>query len=90
MNLRDSVVIPKHVMARQVGQETVILDLRTGVYFGLDEVGAQIWQLMADGKTLQAICDELLARYDTTRGQAEADVLRLSDELHRSGLISTT
>ncbi len=88
MNLSDHVVIPKQVMAREAGSETVILDLRSGIYFGLDEVGAQIWQVMARGVPLQTVCDELLSRYDTTRSTLEADVLRLAEELEGAGLIT--
>ena len=40
MNLSDSLSIPSQVMARTVGDETVILDLASGTYFGLDPIGA--------------------------------------------------
>jgi len=49
MNLSDKVTIPAQVMARTVGDETVILDLASGTYYGLDPVGARIWQLMSEG-----------------------------------------
>ena len=39
---------------------TVILDLASGTYYGLDPVGARMWQLMADGQTLAAICDTMI------------------------------
>ncbi|MBK9987508.1 MAG: hypothetical protein IPP21_11335 [Betaproteobacteria bacterium] len=42
MNLSDKVTIPTQVMARTVGDETVILDLASGTYFGLDPVGAHV------------------------------------------------
>jgi hypothetical protein len=37
-------------MARTVGDETVILDLANGTYYGLDPVGARMWQLMSEGQ----------------------------------------
>ena len=67
MNLSDKVTIPTQVMARTVGDETVILDLASGTYYGLDPVGARMWQLMTDGQTLAAICDDAAGR---VRGDA--------------------
>lgn len=43
MKLSISVAIPAQVLARRVGEEIVILNLESGVYFGLDPVGARIW-----------------------------------------------
>ena len=42
MEITDRVAIPKDVMARQVGDETVILNLTSGTYYGLDAIGARI------------------------------------------------
>ena len=88
MNLSDKVTIPTQVMARTVGDETVILDLATGTYYGLDPVGARMWQLMAEGQTLAAVCDALLDEYEVTREALEGDILRLTEELQAKGLVS--
>lgn len=87
MNLTDRFSAPKHVMARVVGDETVILDLQSGVYFGLDPVGTEIWKLLSAGTSLAGICTALLARYDVTAAQLEPDVLKLASELQSRGLI---
>lgn len=87
MKLSDKVLIPAQVMARQVGDETVILDLASGTYFGLDPVGARIWQLMAEGKSLSDICDTMLDEYDVTRDALERDVIELARGLDAQGLI---
>ena len=86
MNLSDKVIIPSQVMARQVGEEVVILDLASGTYFGLDPVGARIWALMGEGRTLAEICATMLEEYEVERAQLEADVLRLAAELLERGL----
>jgi hypothetical protein len=88
MNLTDKLTIPTQVMARAVGDETVILDLASGTYYGLDPVGARMWQLMADGQPLAAICDTLLDEYEVTREALEGDILRLTEELRAKGLVS--
>ena len=87
MKLSDRVSIPPHVMARTVGDETVILDLANGTYFGLDPVGARMWELMGEGKTLAEICEELLEEYEVSRDDLERDTLRLTQELADQGLV---
>lgn len=81
MSLSDKVTIPAQVMARQVGDETVILDLASGTYFGLDTLGARIWQLMSEGQTLAQVCQTMLAEYEVTREDIERDVLGLVQTL---------
>ena len=87
MKLADRVRIPQEVLARQVGEETVMLDLANGTYFGLDPVGARIWQLLVEGKPLVEICDVMEGEYDATRDDIERDLLSLLDDLKAHGLI---
>jgi hypothetical protein len=87
MELTDKVAIPTQVMARQVGDETVILDLASGTYFGLDPVGARIWQLIGEDRTAAEICEMMLEEYEVEREQLETDVLRLTGELLERGLV---
>ena len=89
MNPGDKIMIPAQVVARQVGEETVILDLGSGTYFGLDATGARIWQLMGEGKTLAEICEVMLAEYEVSREAIERDVLALAEELCAKQLISS-
>lgn len=89
MNLSDKITIPSQVLARQVGDETVILDLESGIYYGLDPVGARIWQLMVEGRPLHEVCDVMLAEYDVAREDLERDILKLVGDLSAQKLIST-
>lgn len=88
MDLTDKLAIPTQVMARTVGDETVLLDLASGTYFGLDPVGARIWQLIGEGKALADICTAVLDEYEVERVQLETDVLRLTGELLERGLVA--
>jgi len=88
MNLTDKVSIPAQVMARQVGTETVLLDLASGTYFGLDPVGARIWELMGEDKTLAQVCDTMQEEFEVTREDIERDVLDLMEQLQAKQLIS--
>jgi hypothetical protein len=75
------------VLFQEVGEETVLLDLASESYFGLNEVGARIWQLIGDGATLQSIFDALVAEFDAEPERIRADLLALVDELAKAGLI---
>ena len=66
----------------------MILDLASGTYYGLDPVGARIWQLMAEGQTLKQVCEIMLAEYEVTRENIERDVLALVQTLLERKLVS--
>ena len=90
MNLNDRLVVPDDVFAREVGGETVLLDLATGIYFGLDAVGARIWQqIESENATLAEACDVVEREYDVSREQLERDVLALAERLLEHGLVAT-
>ncbi len=89
MKLTDKFLISDDVVARDVGGEVVLLDLASGTYFGLDSVGARIWQLLEeDGRTLAEACDVVIQEYEVARDVLEHDVLELARQLAEHGLIA--
>lgn len=80
-------IIPAHVMSRQVGDETVILDLGSGTYFGLNPVGARVWQLLSGGSAVADIVTTLLGEFDAAEDQLQDDVDALIAELVTRGLV---
>ncbi len=85
--MTDHVRIADGVVYKRVGDETILLDFDAGVYYGLDSVGARIWELLADARSLEAIVDTLLEEYDVTRDVLEKDVAELLSELELKQLI---
>ena len=75
------------VMARVIGNETVMLHLNSGTYFGLDPIGTQIWEMIEEGAPLTTICDALVAEYHQPRVKIEGDVQLLVQELIDNKLI---
>lgn len=90
MKTDAKIVIPDRVMSRQVGNETVILDLTSGMYFALDPVGARIWQLLCEGQSLTAIVSRLLNDFDVTEDRLRQDVDALFRELVERGLVQVS
>jgi len=87
MNLDSVFTIPPEVRARTVGKETVMIDLASGTYFGLDPVGARIWQLIEEGKSLRQACDALIEEFDVQREVLERDALALARDLIEKNLV---
>ena len=90
MNLTDNIIVSSKAVARQLGDEMVILHLGSGTYFGLDVVGARIWQLMGEGKSLNEICNIVLDEYEVSREDIERDIVALTKDLLAQDLVSTS
>jgi coenzyme PQQ synthesis protein D (PqqD) len=92
MAMASHVAIRPDVLARRVGDETVILDLSSGTYFGLDPVGGRIWTLIGNAKdagcALHDVRDAMLAEFDVSREDMERDLVRLAEELQAQKLIA--
>ena len=79
--------ISDQVIFKPVGDEMVLLDFRSGMYYGLDPIGVRIWQLLAEHEPLGNVADRMSAEYDVTREELERDIDALIEELERRGLI---
>lgn len=75
------------VIFKSVGDELVLLDVERGIYYGLDPVGARMWQLLAEGSSIESIVDAILGEYDVSREELQRDVERLTSELRDRGLL---
>lgn len=75
-------------IASPVGDETVILQLKNGAYFGLDAVGTRIWELLKEGHDPAAICATMGQEYDVAPDVLEADVRRLLAELEATEIVT--
>lgn len=88
MNLNQSAFVSADVISQEVAGETVLLDLHSEHYFGLDEIGTRIWQLIALTPNLQTVYDTLLAEYDVTEAQLLEDFAALLTETNELGLVT--
>lgn len=82
--------VAKDQVSCDLAGEVVILDLKTGVYYGLDSVGARIWNLIQEPKPVRDIRDMLLNEYDVTSDRCERDLYGLLQELAAVGLLEVT
>lgn len=81
------VVAASDQISSDLAGEAVILHLGQGMYYGLDEVGARIWQLIQQPCTPAEICGAIVAEYDVAPERCQEDVLALLGELAAAELI---
>jgi hypothetical protein len=79
--------VPDSVVIQPVGDEMVLLHAGTGAYYGLDAVGASIFNVVTATASVQAACDALLAQYDAEPDRLRADVDALVEKLTGLGLL---
>ena len=75
------------VLIQEISGESVLLDLASEQYFGLNEVGTCIWSLLEANGSLQRVFDELQKKYAVDPDQLESDLLELIAELKAAGLV---
>jgi hypothetical protein len=84
--LTERVRISPDAMLQEIGGEGVILDLVSATYFGLDQVGVRVWQLLQVNPGLHDAFDVLLAEYEVDPATLEQDLRALVGQLVAAGL----
>jgi hypothetical protein len=74
-------------MLRIIGDEAVILNLKTELYLGLNPVGTRIWTVLHGAPSIQAAYESLLTEFDVAPEQLRQDMDELLDQLLAQGLI---
>lgn len=75
------------VLAQAVGDETVLLDLASEKYFGLNPVGSRIWELLGQQATLNDVLRQLCTEFDAPAERIQSDLLALTQALLDAGLL---
>lgn len=87
VSLADRAAIPAHVLVRVLDRESVLLNLETEQYFGLDETGTRMWQLVTSSTTIDAAYQELLAEFDVEPELLRSNLIELLSRLVDCGLL---
>ncbi len=83
-----TVVLSSEQLSTTVDDEEVILDTEEGVYYGLNPVGAHVWELLHEPVTVSDIVDSITEQYDVSRDRCEADVRAFVADLRDAGLVA--
>lgn len=79
--------VPEQVVFRELESETVLLNLSTGFYYGLDDVGTRMWLALEKHETLEEAAFELLDEFEVDGPQLQRDLQSLAQELCDQGLL---
>jgi len=67
--------------------EAVLLNVDTGLYYGLDPVAADLWRLLLTGASQYELCQALVDKYDVESERAALDVAQFVDQLLAEELV---
>ena len=79
--------VPEHVVHRNFGDETVILNLESGMYHGLNTTAARMLAVVGECDTVAEAIDPLAAEFEQPREVIEGDLLTLCRALSERGLV---
>jgi hypothetical protein len=89
ISFADRAIVPSDVLIRFLDQESVLLNLNTERYFGLDPVGTRMWQLVTSMPTIDAAYFQLIEEFDVDPETLRSNLAELLEHLVENGLIAT-
>lgn len=90
VTLASRVHVNDDVKFQELQGEAVLLSLTSATYFGLDEVGTRIWQLLAEHEQLSEIARVIVDEYDVDESRCASEIVTLISDLERSGLVTVS
>ena len=87
ISLRTTVVATSEQVSTRLEDETVLLELKKGTYYGLNAVGTLIWEMVQQPQSIEALYCAVVERYDVEPETCKRDVLRLIEEMQVAGLV---
>jgi Coenzyme PQQ synthesis protein D (PqqD) len=87
LSFADRAAVPKHVLVRFLDKESVLLNLETERYFGLDETGTRMWQLVTAAPTIDTAYRQLLDEFDVSAELLRSNLVELLGRLVENGLL---
>jgi hypothetical protein len=87
VTISSRVVVSDAAVFRELEGEAVLLNLDTGIYFGLNQVATRMWRLMEQHGQLDAVRDAIVGEFDVTASAAERDLVALVAALQEKGLV---
>jgi hypothetical protein len=87
LSLTSRVVRAGEAITAAVDEELVMMDVQAGKYYGLNTVGAEIWQLLESPISVQDLCTTLTQSFEVPSERCTAEVLQFLEQLHTKGLV---
>lgn len=76
------------VVSCELKGEMALLDLRSNTYYGLNKIGAYIWEIVQEPRSVSQICEALIERYEVDPERCRVDVETLVCQLADAKLVN--
>jgi hypothetical protein len=87
LSMHSVVVATREQVSCALGEESAILNLKNSVYYGLNPVGARVWNLVQQPRSVADLRDTITAEYEVETRRCEQELLQLLESMHSEGLI---
>ncbi len=87
--LSTRVTLPEGVMFRDLDGEAVLLELRSGRYFSLNETGTRMWTVLLEHGRVERALQALLGEYEVSEDQLKGELLSFVEALASQRLLAT-
>ena len=90
MTLESTVTQSQDQVTADIDGQLVMMSIEKGEYFGLDEVGTRIWDLIEQPRSVDQLCSRLQEEFEIDNETCEKHVLGFLDNLSQLGLVDVT
>lgn len=87
LSFTGRVEVPNNVLVRFLGKECVLLNLKSEIYYGLDEIGTRMWQLLTTAASIEDAYTELFAEFEVDAALLRQNLAELLERLVDKGLL---
>ncbi len=87
MDLSSVVIRVEGLHSGELDGEAVLMSVQQGRYYGMDQIGTRIWQLIEKPMSVSELCDQLGREYEVGTEKCQRDVLNFLDELVEEKLV---
>jgi hypothetical protein len=87
ISVESTFSIPESVAWRNVNEEIVILKLKSGEYYTLNEIGQHIWQGISDQQNVESILKQIVDQFDVTYDKVKEDVMRFLENMLKESIV---
>jgi hypothetical protein len=87
LSLGSVVVATAQQVSCPLGEESAILNLKNSVYYGMNPVGARVWTLLQQPRSVGELRDTLLDEYEVAADKCEHELLELLEKMRIEGLV---
>jgi hypothetical protein len=87
ISFQAKISVPKQVLVRTFQNESVLLNLDSECYHGLDDVGTRMWQALSQSENIQAAFESLLPEYEVDAATLQKDLEAFIEKMVERGLV---